>query len=102
MHRPNVAQVLDLITTLTLPEARQVAEALHAYIATVEAWQQPTPNVVEQIDAPGGCYRQELVKCGKPGCKCARGELHGPYWYGYTYKKGGGQSKRYIGKQRPA
>jgi hypothetical protein len=20
-------------------------------------------------------------RCGKPGCRCAEGELHGPYWY---------------------
>jgi hypothetical protein len=91
-----------LITTLTLPEARQVDAALHDYIATVEAWQQPTPSAVERIDTPGGCLQLEWVKCGTAGCKCARGELHGPYWYRYTYKKGGGQRKTYIGKQRPA
>lgn len=23
----------------------------------------------------------EYVRCGKPGCRCNRGEKHGPYWY---------------------
>jgi hypothetical protein len=23
----------------------------------------------------------QWVKCGKPECRCARGELHGPYYY---------------------
>jgi Family of unknown function (DUF6788) len=24
---------------------------------------------------------RELVKCGKPSCRCSRGVRHGPYWY---------------------
>jgi hypothetical protein len=27
-------------------------------------------------------------KCGKPSCKCAKGELHGPYLWIYQKKKG--------------
>jgi hypothetical protein len=27
-------------------------------------------------------------KCGKPNCKCAKGELHGPYLWVYQNKKG--------------
>src|SRR5215210_5047871 len=98
----SVDRLLNLITTLTLAEAQAVDEALHAYIAQLEAWQRPAPNVVEQHSTGGGCYRLELVKCGKAGCKCADGALHGPYWYHYSYKQGGGQRKTYIGKQRPA
>jgi hypothetical protein len=28
-----------------------------------------------------GTLRERYVTCGKPGCKCARGERHGPIWY---------------------
>src|SRR2546426_6709593 len=28
-----------------------------------------------------GTLRERYVTCGKPGCKCARGERHGPLWY---------------------
>lgn len=32
-----------------------------------------------------GLLRGSLVeqgrRCGKAGCRCTRGELHGPYWY---------------------
>ena len=24
---------------------------------------------------------RELVRCGKPNCRCTRGLRHGPYWY---------------------
>ncbi len=50
--------------------------------------------------------RLERVRCGKDGCKCNGGALHGPYWYGYkritagTYK--GRIVSRYIGKELPA
>lgn len=43
-------------------------------------------------------YQQELVCCGKENCKCATGELHGPYWYAY-YREGGKMHSAYIGKE---
>jgi len=39
-----------------------------------------------------GFYQQERVLCGKHGCRCERGELHGPYWMRYREGK-----KKYIG-----
>jgi hypothetical protein len=45
-------------------------------------------------------YRLESVRCGKPGCKCARGELHDPYWYAYWSQSGKTKSE-YVGKHLP-
>jgi hypothetical protein len=45
-------------------------------------------------------YQSEMVRCGKKGCKCARGELHGPYWYAY-WTEGGKTRSEYIGKHLP-
>src|SRR5438876_7527609 len=28
-----------------------------------------------------GSLTERFLTCGKPGCKCARGERHGPLWY---------------------
>jgi hypothetical protein len=48
-------------------------------------------------------YIREGVKCGKPACKCTRGELHGPYWYSYQWSAASRRLiKKYIGKQQPA
>jgi hypothetical protein len=48
-------------------------------------------------EAGGVTYRQELVRCGKPGCtKCP----HGPYWYAY-YREDGRLRSRYIGRDLP-
>src|SRR3954447_9393303 len=37
------------------------------------------------LPAGGGLWRGAPLtqgrRCGKPGCRCARGELHGPYTY---------------------
>lgn len=46
------------------------------------------------------CYRLEKIKCGKKSCRCARGELHGPYWYAY-YRENGRMRCEYIGKNLP-
>lgn len=37
------------------------------------------PNPLPKT-APGVVCAQ-MVRCGKKNCKCARGELHGPYFY---------------------
>jgi hypothetical protein len=49
---------------------------------------------------PHKTYRQELVRCGKQDCKCAAGELHGPYWYAY-WREGGRTKSQYVGKTLP-
>jgi hypothetical protein len=46
-------------------------------------------------------YRLERVRCGSKKCKCAAGELHGPYWYAY-WTEGGRTKSQYVGKKLPA
>ena len=53
---------------------------------------------VEELRTARGCYRLELVRCGK--CRrCERGPVHGPYWYWYGRVDGRSVS-RYVGKKR--
>ncbi len=42
-----------------------------------------------------GTLRAEFRRCGKPSCRCARGELHGPYYY-RRWREGGRQRRRYV------
>ena len=35
------------------------------------------------------------VRCGKPACRCATGEGHGPYWF-LRWREGGVQRRRYV------
>lgn len=37
----------------------------------------------------------QYVKCGKPNCKCASGQSHGPYFAAF-WKENGRMCKRYI------
>lgn len=60
----------------------------------------PGRQVVETRQGDGWTYRLEKVKCGKDNCRCAHGELHGPYWYAYRTVNGKTKSK-YIGKKLP-
>jgi hypothetical protein len=43
----------------------------------------------------GWQYFQQGRRCGKPGCGCAEGEVHGPYWY--RRRKSG--QREYIGRE---
>ena len=37
----------------------------------------------------------QWVRCGKPGCRCVRGELHGPY-HSLFWREAGRLRKRYV------
>lgn len=42
-----------------------------------------------------GTVHKQFVRCGKPNCKCSRGELHGAYYYHFV-RVGGRLRKRYL------
>lgn len=42
----------------------------------------------------GGVHLQ-WVRCGRPGCRCASGQLHGPYHY-LLWREQGRLRKRYL------
>ena len=44
-----------------------------------------------------GDLNARFVRCGKPNCKCAKGELHGPY-YVRRFRSGGHRSSKYVKK----
>jgi hypothetical protein len=39
-----------------------------------------------------GTLQRQGRRCGRPGCRCARGELHGPYLYLAVHGERGGRS----------
>ena len=42
-----------------------------------------------------GAVCAQMIRCGKANCKCARGELHGPYFYHFV-RVNGALVKRYV------
>lgn len=54
-----------------------------------------TENLLPKIAAHGGSVHRQFVRCGKSSCKCARGELHGAYYY-YFIRVNGRLKKRYL------
>ena len=46
-----------------------------------------------------GTIQPKLLTCGKPKCKCTRGEKHGPYYYLAYHKEDGGMEWIYIPKK---
>jgi hypothetical protein len=42
-----------------------------------------------------GAVCAQMVRCGKPNCRCAAGELHGPYHYHFS-RTGGVLVKQYV------
>ena len=51
----------------------------------------------------GVIYRQQYVRCGKPGCRrCPpSGPGHGPYWYGFYWDYRQRTRSFYVGKTLP-
>jgi hypothetical protein len=44
---------------------------------------------------------QCMIKCGKRGCRCTKGLMHGPYWYARFRTSNGHRTAKYLGKQLP-
>lgn len=94
---------------LKLPLEQQTA--LYEWLEGAIAQQQPEAElpeiplqagraIVESKQVEKITYRLELVKCGKLTCRCAAGQLHGPYWYAYQ-RQAGRVKSWYVGKQLP-
>lgn len=50
------------------------------------------PDLAEVI---AGSVQEQRRRCGKEGCRCARGELHGPYLY-LSLRVGGRTRMLYV------
>jgi hypothetical protein len=42
-----------------------------------------------------GVVCEQWVRCGRRNCRCARGELHGPFFYRF-WREGGKLKKQYV------
>jgi hypothetical protein len=64
------------------------------------------PKITCPVCGREGYLRSQYMRCGKPNCKCARGQLHGPYpfvehYLGYDTSKRRHKSERcYLSKKR--
>lgn len=71
---------------------QEVNRAMVAYQALVEALLEAEPLI-------RGSVVRRLSVCGKPGCRCARGEKHGPFWY-LCRSEGGRNRMVYLGRDK--
>ena len=91
-----------LIGRWSLPQQRRLlawlrAEVEAADVAIEKNWSPPSAgSAVEQQRQGKSVFLLQGVKCGKSGCKCAAGDLHGPYWYEY-WREGSKVCKKYHG-----
>lgn len=92
---------LNAVCSNDTPHLNELCSWLQSCIEDeLEIPQRGDREVVEQRKVKGVTYQHEKIKCGKKTCKCAKGNLHGPYWYSYS-RQGGKLKTKYIGKQRP-
>lgn len=93
----NLRELKRSISGLNTLQLIRLDTWLHGLIETIERAgdDEPTKHIVGNKT-----YQQEMVRCGKKGCKCSKGELHGPYWYAY-WSVGGKTKSEYVGKHLP-
>ena len=72
--------------------------ACPTYRPNPDVWKQPVKkkcHSVPKIGRSPGVLHAEFRTCGKPNCRCARGERHGPYLY-RRWREGGRQRRSYV------
>jgi hypothetical protein len=90
-------EVKQSVRALSFQQLVKLDAWLHSLLETAEraGGDEPTKHI-----ADNKTYQSEMVRCGKKGCRCSRGELHGPYWYAY-WTEGGKTRSEYVGKELP-
>jgi hypothetical protein len=101
----SLIQIKQAVRLLSLGQLKKLDEWLGELIRNVEEAERAKKSssrkrAVAEQTFDGRTYRLESIRCGKEKCKCARGKLHGPYWYSYTRVKDKVKSQ-YIGKSLP-
>src|SRR5947209_7642125 len=101
----SLTQIKRAVRLLSLGQLRRLDEWLHKLIRRAEESEHTErPPLRKETSAEptldNKTYRLESIRCGKENCKCARGKLHGPYWYSYTRVEDKVTSQ-YIGKSLP-
>jgi len=101
----NLIQIKHAVRLLSLSQLRKLDEWLHELISRAEEAdrvEKPSSRKQTVAEQPiaNKTYRLESIRCGKENCKCARGKLHGPYWYSYTRIRDK-VSSQYIGRTLP-
>jgi hypothetical protein len=99
------AQLKHAVRRLSLGQLRKLDEWVRELIRSAEETERSEKSssrkrAVTEQTFDGRTYRLESIRCGKEKCKCARGKLHGPYWYSYSRVKDKVKSQ-YIGKSLP-
>jgi hypothetical protein len=94
--------ILTTLDTLTGAQLLRIQREIER-IMTDRDVQRDAALPDDAVPTASGYLRQEYAKCGKERCKkCSEGQGHGPYWFRYVYKKGGGHRREYVGKEKPA
>jgi hypothetical protein len=101
----SLIQIKQAVRLLSLGQLRKLDEWLHDLIRSAEESDgveksSSRKQTVWERTFDNKTYRLESVRCGKEKCKCARGKLHGPYWYSYTRAQNKITSQ-YVGKKLP-
>jgi hypothetical protein len=101
----SLMQIKHAVRMLALDQLRKLDEWLHELIRKAEEADRvekplSRKQIVAEQTLENKTYRLESIRCGKEKCKCARGKLHGPYWYSYARVKDRVTSQ-YVGKNLP-
>lgn len=101
-----LSEIKRSVTGLTPKQLSKLDAWLHELIDGAESNKQPDEGkangrqVLQERQSHNKTYRLEEIRCGKKNCHCAKGRLHGPYWYAY-WTEGGRTKSQYIGKKLP-
>ena len=101
----SIRDIQKAIRTLSLQQVRKLRLWLDEYALRLEEAERRSEKssgreILEERQIDNKTYRLEKVRCGKENCRCAEGDLHGPYYYAYWSEEGKTRTQ-YIGKKLP-
>lgn len=101
----NLRELKRAVSSLAPKELVRLDAWLHELIKATQSEKQDGRGTAKRVALAGRqddhkTYHLKGVRCGKETCRCAVGELHGPYWYAF-WSEGGKTRSQYVGKELP-
>ena len=80
-----------------LPKPINLSKKMLAMKRPKETPRIKSANLSTKIEPLPGAVDARFLRCGKPNCKCAKGDLHGPYFV-YRVRMYGQRRSKYVKK----
>lgn len=86
--RPDRTEDAHTHIVMTITQSQDSKKDVRARAGREPSLEKKPEKMLPKIEPLPGTLIPQFIRCGRPNCKCAKGELHGPYFYRFVRESG--------------